>query len=307
MSETALLYSPGGGSSATAQEATKEIKDGLVKLDSFLGVSVERDILPALGDNFGFIVVNLENTEINMFGPQAGPRSPSLGSFSITLPQAYTYIELKDVPKIHAILEGAVRKLVDKANQKIKERERRWQETLEQQAPASSEKQGDLIPQEEAQPLTLLKDTYQEVEIFYIDLLNFPLAFFKPNYCFLDKYVIFSYSLPLTKKVIDVYKNKGNSFAKNLNFSSIKNKIPTGYSDIAFFDIKRTVDELGRVKFFESILYQMVMSSNPQAVTKEELDELLDVLSDLTSITSANRVMEQDIVETNLYIKIKGL
>ena len=288
-------------------EVTKDIKDGLAKVDSFLGVSVEKDILPALGDDFGFVIVNLENTAINMFGQQADPSSQGMGSLSIALPQAYSYLEINDVPKIRALLEGAVQKLVGRANQKIKERERRWQETLGQEAPASAEKQEGLIPQEEAQPLTLLKDTYQETEIFYIDLLNFPLAFFQPNYCFLDKYVIFSYSMPLTKKVIDVYKNKGNSFARNPNFLSIKEKIPAGYSDIAFFDIKRTVDELKRVKFFESVLYKMVLSSGPQGVTKEELGQLLDVLSDLASITSANRVTEQDIIETNLYLKIKGL
>jgi tRNA pseudouridine-54 N-methylase len=307
MPGAALAPSSGDRSAATAGETSKDIKDNLAKLDSFLGVSIERDILPALGDDFGFIVVNLENTEITMFGPQTEPRSPSPGSFSIALPQAYTYLELKDVPRIRAILEGAVRKLVEEANQKIKEREHRWQETIGQKAPASAEKQEDLIPQEESQPLTFLKDTYQEAEIFYIDLLNFPLAFFKPNYCFLDKYVIFSYSLPLTKKVIDVYKNKGNSFAKNLNFLSMKDKIPTGYSYIAFFDIKHTIDELKRTKFFDSMLYQMLSSAGHTGLTKEELDQLLDVLSDLVSITSANMASEQDILETNHYIKIKGL
>ncbi len=304
ISQTAVAPYSGRGSA----EVTKEIKDGLAKVDSFLGVSVEKDILPALGDNFGFAVANLENTEINMLNPQAQSSSPAMGGFSIAVPQAYTYLEIKDVPKISALLEGAVRKLVEKANQQIKERESRWKETLGQEAPASAEKQEDLIPQEEAQPpLTFLKDTYQEAEIFYIDLLNFPLTSFKPNYCFLDKYVIFSYSMPLTKKVIDVYKNKGNSFARNSNFLSIKEKIPAGYSAIAFFDIKRTVDELKRVKFFESILYQIAVSSAPQGVAKDGLGQLSDALSDLVSITSASRVLEQDIIETDLYIKIKGL
>ena len=116
MSQADLLSSSG----RQTEEVTKGMKDGLAKLDSFLGVSVEKDILPALGDDFGFIVANLENTKINMLGPQTVSRGPMPGSFSIALPQIYTYLELKDVPKIRAILEDAVGKLVEKANLQIK-------------------------------------------------------------------------------------------------------------------------------------------------------------------------------------------
>jgi hypothetical protein len=289
----------------STEEAVKGIKDSLAKLDSFLGVSIEKDILPALGDDFGFILANLENTEISMFAAQGQPRGQAPGGFSIAIPQVYAYLELKDVPKIGAILEDATQKLVEKANQNIKERDRRWKEAINQEAPAAQE--SALLPPQEGEPLTLLKDTYQDVEIFYLDLLNFPLEFFKPNYCFLDKYLIASYSPPLTKKVIDVYKKKGDSFAKNLNLSSIKNKISTEYSDFVFFDIRRTIDQLRRAKFFDSIVYQMLSGSNPQGVNKEELEELLDVLSDLVCIASTHRSTEQGVTETDVYIKINGL
>lgn len=312
MAEAAFSYTPQGQSPAATKEARKEMDAGLAKLDSFLGVSTEKDILPALGDDFGFVVVNLEDTEINMFGggpPQANPSSPSMGSLSVAIPQAYSYLEVRDVPKIRTILEDAIQKLLDKANRKIAEKERRWKKTLEQQAPALGQQQEGEVstPQEEQPPMVLLKDAYQEREIFYIDVPNFPVASFKPNYCFLDTYLIFSYSLPLTKKVINAYKSKRDSFVHNLSFSSVKNKIPAGYSDIAFFDLRRTVGQLKRAKFFDGIVYSMLASKDPQGTTKKNLDQFLDVLSDLFSITSANRVAEDNILENNLYIKIKGL
>lgn len=303
----ALAASSGQEPAFPAQEIEKGISDGLAKLDAFLGVSFEKDVLPAFGDNFGFVVVNLENTEINMPGPQAGVPLPGMGSLSIALPQAYSYLEVNDVPKIRALLEKVVRKLVEKTNLQLLERKKKWETLSQQQGAASAEKQVGLPAPEEGQPLTFLKDVYQEQEIFYIDLLNFPLAFFKPNYCFLDKYVIFSYSLPLTKKIIDNYKSKESSFARNLNFSSLKEKIPGEYSDIAFFDMKRTIEELKRVKFFDSFIYQMLISANPQGARKEEIEQVLSFLSDLVSIASVNISGGQDIAENYIYIKIQGL
>jgi len=311
MAEAASTFSPPGQSPAATKEAREEMDAGLAKLDSFLGVSMEKDILPALGDNFGLVVVDLENTEINMFGgpPQANPSSPPMGSLSIAIPLAYTYLEVKDVSKISTILEDVMQKLLDKANRQIAEKERRWKETLEQQAPALDQQQeGEVSTLQEEQPsMVLLKEAYQEAEIFYIDVPNFPVASLKPNYCFLDKYLIFSYSLPLTKKVINAYKSKRDSFVQNLNFSSVRNKIPAGYSDIAFFDIRRSVEQLKRAKFFDSTVYAMLASKDPQGTTKESLDQFLDILSDLFSVTSANRIVEDSILENNVYIKIKGL
>lgn len=305
LTQTSEALAPYSGKGSP--QVSEEIKDAYAKLDSFLGVSLEKDILPALGDDFGFIMANLENTEFSMFAQPGDSRGPMPGSFSIVIPQVYTYLELSDVPKIRSILSDAVGKLVEKVNLQIKERERRWKDAVSQQDSDSAEQLEEMMPPEEQQPLTLLKDIYQEAEIFYLDLLNFPLEIFKPNYCFLDKYLIFSYSLPLTKKVIDLYKNKGDTFSTNLSFSSIKNKIPTGYSDLVFFDIRRTIDQFKHSKFFDSIVFQMLKGAGPQGLTKDDLDQLLDVLSDLVSITSANRSSEQNILEANIYIKINGL
>ena len=290
-----------------SQEAVKGIKENVAKAESFLGVNIEKDILPALGDSFGLVLADLQNTQINILASQGRSPGTARGGFSIPIPQAYAYLELKDVSKLQGLLEGATQKLVEKANQEMKARDRRWRDVAAGQEAASANQTEELVPPQEGDPLSLRKENYQDAEIVYLDPLNFPLESFKPNYCFLDKYLIASYSLALTKEVIDVYKNKGDSFAKNQNFLSVKNKIPAEYSDLVFFDIKRSIDQFRRAKFFDSMLYQMLSYSNPNGVKKEELEELLDVLSDLVCVASTHRSSQQDVVETEIYLKINGL
>ena len=279
------------------------------KFESFLGVNIEKDILAALGNNFGAAFVRLDDVDIPLTGPQATSGLPRQQSMPILFPQIYVFFELKDTVKIQKVMETVRQHFIDNVNQIIKERERKRQENLNLPGPQGNQNQDNKEQQpaaEEKKPLSLKIDSYKDVNIYRIELLDFPIALLNPNYCILDKYIIFSLSLPITEKIIDIYNTKRGTFSSNFDFESVQANLPSDYSNIMFFDFKNMIKNITRSRFFINL--QPYLIKNPKKdFSKEDLDSVLNVLSNISNFTFINKLLDPDTIESSLYIKIKGL
>lgn len=261
----------------------------LNKVNSFLGINIENDILPLLGDNFGGVLVNIDDLNVQRMPP-------------LIFPQGYGFIELKDSSKMDKLMQAIMQRVVDKVNQSIKEKERRFKE---QSQPTQQDKEGQ--PKEEEKDFLQLKvDNYKGENIFTVEMLNFPIDFLRLNYCILDKYLIFSLSPNLTMSVIDVYKNKQETFNSNYAFESTRDKAPANYSNIIFFDSKKFIDNLKSTKFFS--LLEVQLSRNTQKYfSKQDLDSVLNLLSNISVFLFTNRKLDAQTLESLCYIRIEGL
>lgn len=291
------------------KDRTEEMgfEDYLKELESFLGVNIEKDILSLLGDNFGAVFVNIDDAELKM--PVARPlRSPDLAekqSMTIAFPQIYAFCELKDKAKMQDVMQRLTQNLADKISQKIKEGEQQRQRKTGFQESQESNEQVQ-VTTEEKEPVTLQMDTYKDVDIYRLELLDFPVDLLKPNYCILDKYIIVSLSTRLTQKIIDVYKDKGDSLSSNLDFKFIQNEMPPDYSNIMFFDFERLINNIRTLKFFNMFIDNLTMNA-PRGFSKKDLDSILNVLSNISSYSFTNKMIDSDTMESSCYIKIKGL
>ena len=279
--------------------------DMLQRFESFLGVNIEKDILPLLGNNFGMVWVKVDDMDFPLGGLQMSSNVPGQESLPIIFPQFYSFIELKDKSKMQEIMEKIVKRLVENINQIIEEQKRNLQEKSSLQKQQDNKEQQQEI-EEEKKFFQLSVDTYKDINISSMEMVDSPSDFLRPNYCILDKYIIFSLSPTLTKKVIDIYQTKYATLSSNLYFESAQNKISTDYSNIMFFDFKRMIDNIQATKFFNNL--QANLSMNTQSkFSKEDADSILNILRNINTLTFTNRMLDSDTMESSCYVKIQGL
>ncbi|MCX5703011.1 MAG: hypothetical protein NT066_00705, partial [Candidatus Omnitrophica bacterium] len=154
--------------------------------------------------------------------------------------------------------------------------------------------------------LRLVVDEYNGNNICSIDILDFPIGSIKPNYCILDKYIILSLSPVLTKKAVDIYKNKQGSLSSDFSFTSVEENILSDYSNIFFFDVARLVNDIQKNESFKNLKAGLYKNKKAEAST-EYLDSVFDILNSITACSFTNRMIDSGIMESSAYIKIRGL
>lgn len=308
MNEMAMAEMRSNPRYALYRDRIKEMsfENAINKLESFLGISIEKDILASLGDNFGIVFIDIKDIEIPIPNP-AGYNETARNMPPIIFPQFYSFIELKNPSQMRKLMEEMTQRIVNNINQSIIEQKRRFKERAEganlQNKQYNNEAQST---EEEKEAVQIKTDSYRDENIYTVEILNFPIDFLRLNYCILDKYIVFSLSPTLTERIIDVYKTKGNSFSSNFEFESNQDNILPDYSNIMFFDFNKMLDDFKSTKFFSSL--QSQLSKGPQKnLSKNDLDSVLNLLSNISMLIFTNRKVDLDIIESFSYIKIKGL
>lgn len=268
----------------------------LKQAESFLGVDIEKDVVPLLGENFAAVFVGLDDVETAAVPPKAQ-------STSLAFPKFYVFYELKDSKKMETTAAGVFKRLVDNINQMVSEQKK----MSAQKAAQNSQPQATVEqPAEEKPPLKLDTVDYKGANIYSIDIADFPLDFLKPNYCVLDKYLIISLSPELTKRVIDTYKDKKNSLATNFNFSSGEKESFSDYSNAIFFDFERLLNDINRSKAFNKLKDRLAQDKQKK-FSVDDLDSLFKLLGNINTFVFTNRMVDAQTLESVYYLKIKGL
>lgn len=270
----------------------------LAMVESFLGVNIEKDIVSALGDNFGVAFAGFEDVLVRA---QNAPLSGAQET-SFIFPQVYAFCELKDSLKMQNVMGKLTQSLVKNANQLLGQ----MQNPQGQSNPQAKGLTGEAIVPEEKQYLRLREKEYNGVIIHSIDIADFPVDSLKLNYCVIDKYIVVTLSTPLTEKVIDVYSNKLGSFDSNYYFESAQGYLARGYSNVIFLDFKRMFDTLKATKSFGAFTDKLRHGSKG-SFSGEDFDSLLSVLENVKAFTATNRLLDSETIESSGYIEIEGL
>ena len=278
--------------------------DFLKSAESFLGISIEDELLPLLGNNFGVSLVSLTDEDIVLKAPpeqqgaMAGPAGagPEPAKIGIIFPQAYFFVELNDAAAMKELMEKLIRQTVENINKQYAER-------MKGAAQPQAETKG-----KEPQPKELLRvrvEQYQGLDLTILEIADFPAEFIQPNYCVLGKYFVFSLSPRLTKKVVDLAGEKGGSFSSNLKMESLRGQLLPEYSNLGFFDPEALVNNLRRTRFYKESTFLNKFPGGK--FNKGDLELILDIISNIQGVVFTTRLAEPDIAETQVYIKIKGL
>lgn len=277
-------------------------------IQSFLGIDMETDIFPVLGNNFGMVFAGLNDVNI-----EPGQTQEDKKNVRIMFPAVYAFVELKDNTKMQKTMEDMTQRLVDNINRLTQPVPSEAGEG--QKAAADSQTQGGNAPQpqdirktEEPAPklLAIKTEDYNGVALKGIEISNPRASFLRPTYCILGKYIIFSLTQDIAKKVVDMYTAKTNSFADNPGFQAVKDKALADYSNLLFFDLAGLIANIRASKTF--IDFESGLADIPQVkLSKESLDSILDILSNIETFVFTNKVTEPDIIETDCYLKVKGL
>jgi hypothetical protein len=282
------------------------LENALKTAEAFLGVNIEDDILPLLGDNFGAAMVDMEDINIPIPAPPGAPGSIQQSGFPFIFPRGFLFFELKDNSRMQEVMKGMFQRIVDNVNKIIKEQEKIKQERLNLQKPKVTPEQPQ--PQEtEKVPLALVVDNRNGVDISRIEITDFPISSFKPNYCVLDKYLIFSLSPQLTGEIIDIYQAKKGSFSSSDNLERIQDKLPREYANIMFFDFRKLVDNVTNTKFYDTLESQITAGGSEKNFSKEDLDSVIKVLKNISNLTVTSNMRDADTLESSSYIEIEGL
>ncbi|MFH0791043.1 MAG: hypothetical protein V2A64_05365 [Candidatus Omnitrophota bacterium] len=307
----------------------------IIMAESFLGINIENDILSALDNNFGIIFTGLKDMDIKVpANPEEQIPEDTDGKQNITImfPQIYGFVELKDSMRIQKTMEALSQRIVDNINKLIpsqqSQSDKQPEGTLPQTAaaqpqetqnqPQDNSKPEDAPKPEEAQnkpePEAILKllnlktEDYNGITLRTIEISNPQASFLTPTYCVLDdKYLIFSLSQNMTKKVADIYINKTNSFNSNAGFTAVKDKMLTDYSNIIFFNLGGLIENIRSTKTFNEFELPNTLQNSQPKLSKENLNSFLDILSNITTFVLTNKTTAPDTIETICYIKIKGL
>jgi len=285
------------------------LDSALKSVESFLGINIETEIFPLIGDDSGAVLVDIR--DVYMVNPWAGREA-------VAFPDFYFFFELKDSSKVSQAMNKAINGLVDNVNKVIQAQQEQAKLKM-QSVPAQEEGAG--LPQEqgvnpgsETQPrpteeekaLKVKIDSYKGFEIVNIDVKDSPVDFLRANYCVLDKYIVFSLSQDVTKKVIDVYKDKKNSFASNPDFEFIQEKMLPKYSAGIFFDFRKLVKDIS-----STISFSRVKSGLPsvdgEKFSLEDLSAIMEILEKFSILSFSCSLIEPDVMRASVYLKVEGL
>ncbi|RJO64652.1 MAG: hypothetical protein C4540_03005 [Candidatus Omnitrophota bacterium] len=290
-----------------------KISDLFQRLESALGVSIEKEVLPLAGNNLSVVLADIEEIEIPIPAKpgkaSAQTALPQAQGFPMMLPRFYFTLELKDSVKMRQVMDKIISHVTANINQSIRQKEMLMKAAQQVQQGAQDAEGAQAQAQEAAVDYVITStEAYSNTLITSVDIKDFPLVGLKFNYCIIGKYAVFSYSPALTKKVIDAYLKKGNSLMSNFEFESMQSRLPSSYSSIMFFDFKKLLDEVKETMLFRQLYLTLPEKTKAKnSFSQETVDSMLNILGNIGVFVSTTRSIDDVTVETSGYIKIKGL
>jgi len=127
----------------------------------------------------------------------------------------------------------------------------------------------------------------------------------QPNYCIVDKYLVFSISRDLTRKVIQAYKSGSGSFDPDKDLASVKDKLPPGYSAMFYLDFRSMVNNIAHSSSFKK--FQPMLMNNPKlGLSGGDLDLVIAALSTMRQFTATiHKVPGEDALESQALLTIE--
>ena len=141
-----------------------------------------------------------------------------------------------------------------------------------------------------------------------IDIDTFPISDLElaPTCFIIDNYVVISSSLSGAKNIIDTQKGDQDSLAKRFVQDFGKDKILPSSIFASFLDFDSLIEKLMQTTVI-STYKPLVPMFTQGAITEQKLDEVIDILDDIHSITMTGLMSEDETSESLIYIEIEGL
>lgn len=280
---------------------------GLAEL--FLGVNLEKDILPLLGTNFAGVLSTIEEIIVEL------PQGSAAGKMPFVMPEFSIIIQAKDKDKAEQLRGIITEKIIPKLNSLLKvqaavarEREEKKEEMISQmQDETANEAAADEVSQDLPEPiedmLKIYVKNYKGYDIHELSIRDFHLT---PSCFVVDDYLVISSSTKYAKKTITVKKGLFDSLDSHLNQELISEAMLSNYSFIYYFDLASLIEQITKTKMFMAAKPFAMMASRGK-LTGEDIDSVIDILNDISLLVNTYKMTDEAIGESLMYIKIEGL
>ncbi|MCK5493284.1 MAG: hypothetical protein KAJ14_09255, partial [Candidatus Omnitrophica bacterium] len=267
--------------------------DANMDTNKFLGLDIDKEILPLLGRNIVGVFSDIKEKPFNLSKSQS--RGTPFSNFPIPLPELSFLIEMKDIT--------AAKEVMVLISQKIIPRLKKNLEVQEMRETALRVKQG--LPKSKKIFASF------EVEIenhkgVNINILSSKFEALNINYFNFDKYIIVSSTLDATKKMIDVLNSQYNFLSRYSKNELMEDNLSLPYSYIYIVKLEDIIEKIIQTKIFNmGKMYVPMVSQGKLSGT--DINLIVDILKDIPLFMGRQRLLEGDIIENMKYIKIKGL
>lgn len=276
-------------------------------VESFLGVSFEKDILPLLGSNAAAVLSELEDVTLDFSqnqGSEQGEGPPiGFGKIPIILPDFSIILQAKDNLRANQIKDIVIERIVPKVNSFIKDKM-----IAAEKAKAKEDQDitGESEPIEDI--LTVSSQDYAGYNIDVISIKYTPVQDFetKLNLFVLDDYFILSSSEGAARKTIATDKGLASSLGAYLDQELPSSAIVSDYSSIYMIDFARLIKGITETKVFGFVKPTVTMASKGE-VTGGDVDSIIGILDDISMFVNTYKISEDGIGKTCVYLGIDGL
>jgi len=224
-------------------------------VESFLGVSLEKDILPLLGSNAAAVFSGLEDITLDFSQDQEpgqeGGQPIGFGKIPIILPEFSIILQAKDSLRANQLKDIVTEKIVPKINSFIRDK------MIAAEKAKAKEDQDITI---ESEPISgPIEDIFQvssqdysgyDVDVISIKYSPIQDSETKLNLFVLDDYFIFSSSEAAARETIAVDKGLANSLGAYLDQELPSGGTVSDYSSICMIDFAKLIKGITETKVF---------------------------------------------------------
>jgi len=297
-------------------EGKNVILEIIEEIEIELGVEIEKDIVPALGNNFGGIFSGLKEISFEALrvDNSAAASMPSL------IPDVSVYLQIKDKEKTKNIINTELDKIVLKINMMSAavskmESEQVWQakkvmglpekNNLENAALTGNFKEENSEFKNVNDIAMVNQEIYKNFSLKYINITGLEV---KPNYFILGDYLVLSLFLDSAKKIVDIYQANVDGYGPSLysGFSKIIDEKIAQSSNIAFFSLNKLLKDLQNTEIF-GMFKLLVPVISKGSFNPEGIDSIFETLSKINYYVQTSEACEAGVIENTGYIKIEGL
>ncbi|MDD5070302.1 MAG: hypothetical protein PHV17_06195 [Candidatus Omnitrophica bacterium] len=272
-----------------------QLKSRLQQAEKMLGIDFRKELLPLLGDTQAFAFLGLEEV------PLPAENISFLPISSYPLPGLALLLEAKDyssAAKISFLIENRIVPLIKKSIESRQGFSDSIKVTIDSDDSVPLGNEGG-----EAKPelVKIVSDSYNNIEIKTVIAEKIPVGL---NYALLGKRIIFSSSLPELKRLIDRNEKKEKLSLKD-KLAGDKIKDIEEVFAFSYFNLQELVSQLTQTEIFATAKPMLPMFSRG-SVTADQLDALIDILSDISIITQKSKANELG-VESLMSVTVEGL
>ena len=263
------------------------------RAEYYLGINLKNDLIALLGDDFGLVFAGIEEVNMNR---------------NVSFPRLYFFCGVKDPGKLGKVMEGMFQKITENINKQAEQaklRNKKAQkspsapdssEETESAKPEDADKEAQVVKEEEKPAVTLAVEKYKDVDIHYLAFPDSPISFVQPNYCIVDKYLVFSVSRGLTKKIIQTSQSNSGSF---------KSSLAAGNSAVFFLDFQGLVNSIARSSSFKQ--FRPMLEKDPKhGISGADLDLFITALGTVHQLTATvHKVPGEDVLESDAVLTIQ--